>query len=103
MPIKSRLRDVFGVRCIALIGACCVLSATCSVILAGDRRQRSSTLIDREVFDGKTLFEKSWEPGKRSPRGETGLGRFITKSPASHATTRAAQVVRALKNTMWRC
>ncbi len=74
MPINSGFRDVFGVRCIALIGACCVIAATCSVILAGDRRERSSSLIDREVFDGKTLFEKSWEPGKPSPKGGDGVG-----------------------------
>ncbi len=52
--------------------ACCL--AMCSVILAADRRPRSNTLVPRDFFEGKELFEKSWEPGKPSPTGGDGLG-----------------------------
>ena len=31
-------------------------------------------MIPRDFFEGKELFEKSWEPGKPSPTGGDGLG-----------------------------
>ena len=61
-------------RSTASFGACCLLTAVCSVTLAGDRRHRSNTLIPREIFEGKELFEKAWEPGRPSPKGGDGLG-----------------------------
>ena len=64
----------FGIRAKAWLGACCVLTAMCSVTLAADRRPRSKTLVPRDFFEGKELFEKSWEPGKPSPTGGDGLG-----------------------------
>ncbi len=66
--------DTFGIRGKAWLGACCVLTAMCSVVLAADRRPRSNTLVPRDFFEGKELFEKSWEPGKPSPTGGDGLG-----------------------------
>ncbi len=74
MRHKRASNDVFGIRGRVLIAACCLLAAMCSAILAGDRRHRSNTLIAREIFEGKALFEKSWEPGKPSPTGGDGLG-----------------------------
>ena len=70
-PVSSA---TFGIRGKAWLGACCVLTAMCSVILAADRRPRSNTLVPRDFFEGKELFEKSWEPGKPSPTGGDGLG-----------------------------
>ena len=58
----------------AALGACCVLLAIGSLALAGDRRPRANRLIPRDFFEGKELFEKSWEPGKPSPKGGDGLG-----------------------------
>ena len=74
MSCKSNSDDRLGLRNRAWLGACCVLTAMCSVTLAADRRHRSNTLISRDFFDGKELFEKSWEPGKPSPIGGDGLG-----------------------------
>ena len=54
--------------------ACCLLGAMGTVILAADRRGRSNTLVSRDFFEGKQLFEKSWEPGEPSPKGGDGLG-----------------------------
>ena len=51
-----------------------MLLAMCSIGLAADGRHRTKTLIPRDFFEGKTLFEKSWEPGKPSPAGGDGLG-----------------------------
>jgi hypothetical protein len=65
---------MFGIPVNAWLKACCVLTALCSVSLAADRRHRSKTLIPRDFFEGKELFEKSWEPGKPSPIGGDGLG-----------------------------
>ena len=65
----------FGIRGKAWLGSCCVLAAMCSVILAADRRPRSNVIDPRrDFFEGKALFEKSWEPGKPSPSGGDGLG-----------------------------
>jgi CxxC motif-containing protein (DUF1111 family) len=58
-----------------LIGAGCAVVAVCSLAMAGaGRGHRSSTLISRDFFEGKALFEKTWEPGMRSPIGGDGLG-----------------------------
>jgi len=51
-----------------------MLTALCSVALAADRRHRSQALVPRGFFEGKELFEKSWEPAKPSPTGGDGLG-----------------------------
>ncbi len=67
-------RDAFAIRTTASIAACCLLAAMSTAIFAGDRRGRSSTLLSREFYEGKQLFEKSWEPGKPSPKGGDGLG-----------------------------
>ena len=64
----------FGIGGKATIGAVCAVTAMCTVILAGDRRHRANPTISREAFEGKALFEKSWEPGKPSPTGGDGLG-----------------------------
>ena len=74
MRSKRISGDTFGIRGKAWLGACCVLTAMCSVTLAADRRHRSNTLVPRDFFEGKELFEKSWEPGKPSPTGGDGLG-----------------------------
>jgi CxxC motif-containing protein (DUF1111 family) len=74
MRSKRVSGDAFGIRGKAWLGACCVLTAMCSVILAADRRHRSNTLVPRDFFEGKELFEKSWAPGKPSPTGGDGLG-----------------------------
>jgi len=74
MRSKRVSADTFGIRGKSWLAACCVLTAICSVTLAADRRQRSNTLVPRDVFEGKELFEKSWEPGKPSPNGGDGLG-----------------------------
>jgi len=74
MRSKRVSGETFGIRGKAWLGACCVLMAMCSVILAGDRRHRSSASIPRDVYEGKALFEKSWEPGQPSPTGGDGLG-----------------------------
>jgi len=66
--------ETFRIRGKAWLGACCVLTAMCSVTPAADRRHRSNTLVPRDFFEGKELFEKSWEPGKPSPTGGDGLG-----------------------------
>jgi CxxC motif-containing protein (DUF1111 family) len=74
MRSKRVSGDRFGIRGKAWLGASCVLMAMCSVILAGDRRHRSNTLIPRDFYEGKELFEKAWEPGQPSPIGGDGLG-----------------------------
>jgi CxxC motif-containing protein (DUF1111 family) len=74
MPSKQVSGDRFGIRGATWLAACCALSATISVCLAADRRHRSNTLVPRNFFAGKELFEKSWEPGKPSPTGGDGLG-----------------------------
>jgi CxxC motif-containing protein (DUF1111 family) len=59
----------------AILGGCCIVGALCSVAVAeSGRGHRSSTLIPRDFFEGKELFEKAWEPGKPSPIGGDGLG-----------------------------
>ena len=59
----------------ALLGAVCALAAICSVAVAQTGRgHRSAALIPRDFFEGKELFEKTWEPGKPSPAGGDGLG-----------------------------
>jgi CxxC motif-containing protein (DUF1111 family) len=74
MRSKRVSGDSAGIRGEVWIFACCVLAAMCSVIHAGDGRRRATTLVPQEVFEGKELFEKSWEPGKPSPTGGDGLG-----------------------------
>jgi CxxC motif-containing protein (DUF1111 family) len=74
MRTKRDSLDSLGDFGNAWFKACCVLTAMCSVTLAEDRRHRSNTLIARDFFEGKELFEKSWEPGKPSPIGGDGLG-----------------------------
>jgi CxxC motif-containing protein (DUF1111 family) len=74
MRNRCAFGDAIDLRAQVWIGACCVLMAFCSVTLAGDRRHRSNTLVPRDFFEGKQLFEKSWEPGKPSPIGGDGLG-----------------------------
>ena len=74
MRSKRVSGDAFGIRGKPWLGAGCVMMAMCCVTLAADRRHRSNTLVPREVFEGKELFERSWEPGKPSPTGGDGLG-----------------------------
>jgi CxxC motif-containing protein (DUF1111 family) len=74
MRSKQVSSATVGIRGKAWLGACCVLTAMCSVIFAADRRPRSNTLVPSDFFEGKELFEKSWEPGKPSPTGGDGLG-----------------------------
>src|SRR5262249_12087683 len=70
---KGIQRNVFGTR--AVVGTGCAIAALCSLAAAGaGRGHRSNTLIPREFFEGKELFEKSWEPGKPSPIGGDGVG-----------------------------
>jgi CxxC motif-containing protein (DUF1111 family) len=64
----------FGIRGKTAFGACCVLVAIGTLAQAGDRRPRVNRLIPRDYFEGKELFEKSWEPGQPSPFGGDGLG-----------------------------
>ena len=66
--------DMVGIRFKAWLKACFVLTAMCTVTLASDHRHRSKTLIPRDLYEGKELFVKSWEPGKPSPIGGDGLG-----------------------------
>jgi CxxC motif-containing protein (DUF1111 family) len=66
--------DTFGIRGKWLLGACCLVTAACSVTLAAGRHHRSNTLVSWDVFEGKKLFEREWEPGKPSPTGGDGLG-----------------------------
>jgi CxxC motif-containing protein (DUF1111 family) len=52
-----------------------VVSVICSIAIAGPNRgRRGNTLVPRDFFEGKALFEKSWEPGKPSAVGGDGLG-----------------------------
>jgi CxxC motif-containing protein (DUF1111 family) len=70
---KGIQRNGFGTR--AVVGTGCAIAALCSLAAAGaGRGHRSNTLIPREFFEGKELFEKSWEPGKPSPIGGDGVG-----------------------------
>jgi CxxC motif-containing protein (DUF1111 family) len=57
-----------------LLGLGLAIGTTLSVALAGDHRHRTSELVPRDVFEGKQLFEKMWEPDEPSPLGGDGLG-----------------------------
>jgi CxxC motif-containing protein (DUF1111 family) len=74
MRTKRDSRRTPGVPGTAWLKACCVLTVMCTVTVASDHRHRSKTLIPRDFYEGKELFEKSWEPGKPSPMGGDGLG-----------------------------
>jgi CxxC motif-containing protein (DUF1111 family) len=66
--------DILGICAKAWLKACGVLTVMCTVTVAADHRHRFKTLISRDFYEGKELFEKSWEPGKPSPIGGDGLG-----------------------------
>ncbi len=67
-------RRLFGIGAMVGLRAVGLVAMLGSLALAGDRRHRSQALIPRDVFEGKELFEKSWEPGEPSPAGGDGLG-----------------------------
>jgi CxxC motif-containing protein (DUF1111 family) len=60
--------------------ACAIVVILGSIALAGDRGRRSQTLIPRDFFEGKELFERVWEPGVRSETGGDGLGPLYNES-----------------------
>ena len=74
MSCHQNSRDEVGHRSRVLLAACCVLMAVVSATLAADGRHRSTALLSRDFFEGKELFEKSWQSGEPSPLGGDGLG-----------------------------
>jgi CxxC motif-containing protein (DUF1111 family) len=51
-----------------------VLTTLAALALGADRGREPRRLISRDVFEGKALFEKTWQPGAPSPSGGDGLG-----------------------------
>jgi CxxC motif-containing protein (DUF1111 family) len=80
MRCKRVSSEMFGIRGKFWLGACCVLTALCSVTLAAGRRHRSNTLVAWDVFEGKKLFEQEWKPGEPSPAGGDGLGPLFNET-----------------------
>src|SRR5262249_19011025 len=71
--------NAIGGERLGLIGegglwAGCSLAVLGSVAVGAGRGHRATTAVPRSFFEGKELFEKSWEPGKPSPTGGDGLG-----------------------------